>query len=249
MQAGEPLPYLTFDQSLPSPESEFIHHGRLLRRNPAGLKMEDDGSIAYAVYLEQGLLYNMFQAGEVATAGGTTLALSWGKSGSRMVLINDWQLDMRFAARRSPSDGSTDRKDGPDVSSSHTLAIWRMPLEFGDIPRCIAFDEVTGIVVVGMASGKLLVADAGEMVLLSPLPQSDLDQDDHDFDSPYMCLKQAQSSPHPSSKQWLGLACNPGMHKPRKIKSPDLAADGAPGWTQDVESWDSFRRTLHYGLF
>ncbi|KIO18200.1 hypothetical protein M407DRAFT_32141 [Tulasnella calospora MUT 4182] len=265
-QAGEPLPYLTFDQSLPSPESEFIHHGRLLRRNPAGLKMEDDGSIAYAVYLEQGWLvseircdldrdhfgsspkYDMFQAREVATAGGTTLALSWGESGSRMVLINDWQLDMRFAARRSPPDGSTDRKDGPDVNFCRTLAIWRMPLELGDIPRCIAFDEATGIVVVGMASGKLLVADAGEMVLPSPLPQSDLDQDDHDFDSPYMRLKQAQSSPHPSSKEWLGLARNPGMHKPRKIKSPDLATEGAPGWTRDVESYYPFANHPSYYL-
>ncbi|KIO15638.1 hypothetical protein M407DRAFT_34779, partial [Tulasnella calospora MUT 4182] len=228
--------------------------------------MEPDRSIAYAVYLKQGWLvseircdldqdhsgsspkYDILKARKVATAGGTTLALSWGESGSRMVLINDWQLDMRFAARRSFPNGSTGRKDRRDVNDCRTLAIWRMPLEFGDIPRCIAFDEATGIVVVGMASGKLLVADAGEMVLPSPLPQSDLDEDDDDFDSPYMRLNPAQSSPHPSSKEWLGLACNPAMHKPQKIKLPDLAAEGAPGWTGDVESYYPFANHPSYYL-
>lgn len=27
------------------------------------------------------------------------------------------------------------------------------------------------------------------------------------------------------------------MHKPRKIKSPELASEGAPGWTRDVERY------------
>lgn len=51
------------------------------------------------------------------------------------------------------------------------LASWKFFDDMEDIARCAAFDEATGIVVVGMHSGKMLVGDAGDSVPPSLTPE------------------------------------------------------------------------------
>ncbi|KAG8914227.1 hypothetical protein FRC00_000413, partial [Tulasnella sp. 408] len=58
------------------------------------------------------------------------------------------------------------------------MAIWSLPPETDDIARCLAFDEATGIAVVGMASGKVLISDAGSAVLPSVPSNTDEDSEE-----------------------------------------------------------------------
>ncbi|KIO20848.1 hypothetical protein M407DRAFT_29512 [Tulasnella calospora MUT 4182] len=95
---------------------------------------------------------------------------SFGESGSGMIEVGMYTLNMYFADPRE-----THRSEGGSPNLNRIMAQWEIPRDIDDVPRCAAFDEATGIVVVEMHSGRLLVADAGSW--MPPLPAPDNNSD------------------------------------------------------------------------
>ncbi|KAG8914586.1 hypothetical protein FRC00_012286, partial [Tulasnella sp. 408] len=95
-----------------------------------------------------------------------------------MVAVNDRLLVMRFADERRLPNGARDMRHGSDANHDRVMAIWSLPPGTEDIARCLAFDEATGIAVVGMASGRVLISDAGSAVLPSVPSDSDDDREE-----------------------------------------------------------------------
>lgn len=148
--------------------------------------------------------------------------------------------------------GALARRSNPN--HGRALASWELPDEVEDIARFLAFDEVTGIVAVGMHSGRILVADAGDSVLPPPSPEEDAKWATKHLYSrrrvgsitrwwtitilpnPIYCQKPPASHPlHPSPRRWPKVASNPAFTKPESL--PDFTAqyEVAPGWFREPD--------------
>ncbi|KAG8913057.1 hypothetical protein FRC00_003148 [Tulasnella sp. 408] len=113
---------------------------------------------------------------------------------------------------------------------SEAFASWIIPGDLGDIPRLLEFDEVTGICVVAMASGRTWVVDATGFTLGDPhLVPPNFDKGDID----------ATFIPNPDPARWpLTLP----MPAPFGIDHPDKSPRQiAPGWSDEVEKYFPFK--------
>ncbi|KAG9019371.1 hypothetical protein FRB90_003475 [Tulasnella sp. 427] len=261
-QSSNVLPVMTFTDSFsyPCPPSFRLdnstpvnHHVKFIPQSPEGLGAQDEKSILISVHNYLGWTIHEFpcQQDENTSSGprflpprstyragsmGFVMRLAWGQSSALMAILKEEMLIVYF--RPTLSKGDPLPLPGlNDSNSDQEFAVWMIPCGLEDIPRCVSLDEATGIVVVGMASGQVLVADAGASVLPSPTTEpvmEDRSQYDWDF-SPDPSLEIPENPPHPSAKQWEGFANNPAMHDPLDIDLPD--GEVAPGWSQDVDSY------------
>lgn len=127
------------------------------------------------------------------------------------------------------------------------MASWELPDDGEDIPRFAAFDEATGIVAVGMHSGRILVADAGDSVLPPPTPEEDAK-----WATKYRYYRRhppTSHPPHPSPKRWPSMANNPAFEKPEHLLPDSIAQyQVAPGWFREPELfYPSFNRPDAFG--
>lgn len=128
-QSGLPTPFIRCEQSLSIPYHPFIHHTRLLRRAPAYSKSTDP-SIFCSMFTESGWLvsrigrdetlgsatssspYSILGIDRVANGLSSPLTIAWGESGSRMIEVDPYTLDMFFAdARETPEPEDTEPED------------------------------------------------------------------------------------------------------------------------------------------
>ncbi|KAG9042015.1 hypothetical protein FS837_011447 [Tulasnella sp. UAMH 9824] len=164
-----------------------------------------------------------------------------------MVAVNDRSLVMSFAGEQRLPNAARNTRNGSDANHDRVMAIWSLPLEFEDLARCLAFDEATGIAVVGMASGRVLISDAGSAVL--PSIPSDTDDDSEqdwiNFEKEFS-RKRSHDPPYPESKKWRGRANNPALDEPTKLSGLVPPVEIIPGWISDVESYYPFANHPDY---
>ncbi|KAG9041323.1 hypothetical protein FS837_012413, partial [Tulasnella sp. UAMH 9824] len=223
--------------SLPArPDSSFIHHVRLLRQNPILLKTS--ALLPSKIDLDGNGRTTITTARRVAHGIANPLLFEWGRSGSRIVALNDYALEMYFTDPREDDDSAVSSPGAIACRSNpnhgRALASWELPDDMEDIVRFVAFDEATGIVAVGMHSGRILVADAGDAVLPSPSPEEDTrwaTKHLHDWQR-----KPPTSQPlHPSPRRWPNVASNPAFTKPKSLPDSTAQYAIAPGWFREPD--------------
>ncbi|KAG8944567.1 hypothetical protein FRC04_001690 [Tulasnella sp. 424] len=243
------VPVVKPQQSLPQPKHDFIHHARLFHRH-RGRAETSTSSFVWAAFLDCGwaigrlerdgtddptkscAMYTTPFPRRVAHGFNNPLILEWGHSGSRMIALSEGGIQMDFVDPQPPQNDA-DWKDYTHKYYGPLLANWRFSDDVEDIPRCAAFDEATGIVVVGMHSGKILVGDAGDSVPPPLTPEEHAEWKTRWLDYPEP--KYTSNPPHPSPKRWPGLASIPGYTKPKNVPEPGSAYEVAPGWFCEVE--------------
>ncbi|KAG8894705.1 hypothetical protein FRC01_012803, partial [Tulasnella sp. 417] len=139
----------------------------------------------------------------------------------------------------------TPASENSTVNRGHCLAKWKIPRDIKDLPRCTAFDEATGIAVVGTHSGRLLVADAGNWVP-PPVPNWE-----RGSDSARECPDDSSSELdsghiHPSPKRWPRIGSNPALFMPKDLPKSEYPDQLAPGWFTELEKWYPFANHPNY---
>ncbi|KAG8908859.1 hypothetical protein FRC01_007242 [Tulasnella sp. 417] len=124
------------------------------------------------------------------------------------------------------------------------MAQWNIPRDMEDVPRCTAFDEATGIAVVGMHSGRLLVADAGSWVPPPPAPDDDSDSSAEGSD--VSLLEWCGLGIHPFPKLWPRISSNPVFFYPKPLSRSEYPAQLPKGWFTDIEAFYPFANHPDY---
>ncbi|KAG8908869.1 hypothetical protein FRC01_007237, partial [Tulasnella sp. 417] len=129
-------------------------------------------------------------------------------------------------------------------NGNHLMAQWDIPRDIEDVPRCMAFDEATGIAVVGMHSGRLLVADAGYWVPPPPAPDDDSDSSVEGSD---VSLSEWNGlGIHPSPKLWPRISSNPVFFYPKPLSTSEYPTQLPTGWFTDLETFYPFANHQDY---
>ncbi|KAG8948777.1 hypothetical protein FRC00_008458, partial [Tulasnella sp. 408] len=247
--SGSSLPIVKPHHSFPArTDGSFIHHVQLLRRSPIRLKTSASTTVVYASFAESGWvvrkidlhgsgLATITASRRVAHGISNPLLLEWGLSGSRIVALNDYALEMYFGdPRENDRDISSPGGLACRLNPNHgrALASWELPDDMEDIACFVAFDEATGIVAVGMHSGRILVADAGDSVLPPPYPEEDAKWATKHLYSRRRKPPTLHPLP-PSPRRWPKMASNPGFTKPESLPDSTAQYEVAPEWFREPD--------------
>ncbi|KAG8887590.1 hypothetical protein FRC00_000365, partial [Tulasnella sp. 408] len=256
-QSDTSLPLIRIADSFSIARSNFLHHTRLLRRAPAYVGPTNSG-IFCSSFLSHGWIVSQIEKDDAS--GSTTPSsryslsainrvahglisphmFSWGESGSRILEVDDYALSMYFA---DPREAYLSDSEEDTLNLGHVMAKWKIPRDIEDVPRCATFDEATGIAVVGMHSGRILVADAAMWVPPPPVPGDESDSSVYSVASPSGCKSLGI---HPSPKLWPRISSNPAIFDPTPLSTSEYPAQLAPGWFTDLEAFYPFANHPEY---
>ncbi|KAG9036968.1 hypothetical protein FS837_001565 [Tulasnella sp. UAMH 9824] len=150
----------------------------------------------------------------IASPASLVFNLAIGLSGRRFATLSDRFLSLYATCPPKATPAQEGKSD--------FFASWLIPEDLADIPGLLEFDEVTGICVVAMASGRLWVVDAIRFIFgdLSPIPPN---FEKGDIDATFI--------PNPDPARWPVTLPGPspfGIDHPDKL--PRQVVPGCTPW-------------------